>query len=90
MPKGRKKISNVDLFVSELSGKVLTAYFNGEKNCKVAIPEHFTIAEVNEICKKAKSLEHMVYTKENGVLNLSTASATVKYTDTCYIVVKIK
>lgn len=91
MPRGKSKVTKVDLYLSQLAEQVLTNFFEGNKVSKVAIPDYFTIADVNETAKNAKTFKHMVYTKEEGVKNIVTASVTVKYLDeTCYLIITSK
>jgi len=78
MPRGLKKVSKVDLFLSHVAEKVLTDFFNGSKTSLVVIPTYFTLGEVQEIVKGAKSFKHMVYTKEEGVKNITTYSVSIK------------
>ena len=78
MPKGVKKSSKLDLFLSYVAEKVLTDFFNGSKTSMVVIPTYFTLGEVQEIVKGVKSFKHMVYTKEEGAKNITTSTVSIK------------
>ena len=91
MPKGVKKVSKVDLFLSKVAEKVLTDFFNGEKSSQIEVPQYFTLEEVGAILKGVRTFKHMVYTKEDGVKNITTSSATFRMIyDTFHLVVVSK
>ena len=78
MPKGVKRVSRVDMFLSTLAETVLTNFFEGNKSTQVVLPANFTLEEVVQVSKGAESLKHTVFTKEEGVKNISTSSVSFK------------
>ena len=81
MPKGVKKVSKVDMFLSTLAETVLTNFFEGNKSTQVVLPTNFTLDEVVQVSKGAECFKHTVFTKEEGVKNISTSSVSFKIVD---------
>lgn len=81
MPKGVKKVSKVDMFLSTLAETVLANFFDGNRSTQVVLPINFTLEELVQVSKGAESFKHMVFTKEEGVKNISTSSVSFKIVD---------
>lgn len=81
MPKGVKKVSKVDMFLSTLAETVLNNFFEGNKSIQVVLPTNFTLDEVVQVSKGAENFKHTVFTKEEGVKNISTSSVSLKIVD---------
>lgn len=81
MPKGVKRVSKVDMFLSTLAETVLTNFFEGDKSTQAVLPANLTLEEVVQVSKGAESFKHMVFTKEEGVKNISTSSVSLKIVD---------